>query len=221
MFSRLQPFHCRNRKRRMAGCASSESRASPRRQGARLGRPVSELEAEALRGSREAWDLLIVRHTPRVVLSLLAMRFSAARAREVTADAWTRLVDQQRRGRIDVLELPGLAIAQARFLALEERRTQRAASSAQSPIEAAVSVPDPSPSPEDRVLSAQQLERAQRALSACSDVHQRVFRMVYGGNAMTQTAVAGALDLSVERVRHILTEVRKKLRAIVEEESHV
>ena len=40
-----------------------------------------------------------------------------------------------------------------------------------------------------------------------------------GGTLLCHKALqAGELDLSVERVRHILTEVRKKLRAVVEEE---
>jgi RNA polymerase sigma factor (sigma-70 family) len=179
--------------------------------------PGRDLEQLALLGHREAWDALIARHTPRVVLALLAIGLPATRARELAGDAWMRLVEQQRRGRIQRLELPGLAIAQARFLALEGNRAE-AASHPSLPLDVAESVADPHPTPEDRLLSSEQLGRARDVLATCSRSHERVFRLVYGPRGMSQADVARQLNLSVERVRHILMELRKKLRSAIEED---
>src|SRR5262249_31325925 len=81
---------------------------------------------KAMRGERDAWNVLVQRHNHRVVLALLARGVRIDRAKDIAQEAWMRLVEQQRLGRLARLQLPGLAIAQATFLALEAARREHA-----------------------------------------------------------------------------------------------
>ncbi|MGD0528051.1 MAG: hypothetical protein ABSE49_23155, partial [Polyangiaceae bacterium] len=72
--------------------------------------------AAALRGDGEAWSALVQRHNHRVVVALLARGVRVDKAKDIAQEAWMRLVEQQRQGRLERLQLPGLAIAQATFL---------------------------------------------------------------------------------------------------------
>lgn len=179
---------------------------------------------EALRGHRGAWDVLITRHNHRVVVSLLARGLPIDRAKELAHDAWARLIEQQREGRLSHLSLPGLAITQASFLALDEgrrRAAQHRASGARAgddALAAAAELPDPAPGAEERLLSKEQLLRAQDALSRCSPSAQRVFRLLYENPSMGHAQAAQQVGLSLQRVRQILCEVRKKLRVAIEED---
>ncbi len=49
------------------------------------------------------------------------------RAKDIAQEAWIRLVEQQRLGRLERLVLPGLAITQASYLAMEAARRDAAA----------------------------------------------------------------------------------------------
>src|SRR5689334_5843776 len=66
------------------------------------------------------WDDAIRRHDRSVYLSVLALGLAPDRAREIAQSAWTRLMERHAEGALTELELPGLAIRQARFLALTE-----------------------------------------------------------------------------------------------------
>jgi RNA polymerase sigma-70 factor (ECF subfamily) len=133
-----------------------------------------QLSEEALTGSQPAWEALIRAHDRRVVLSLLASGVPLARAKEIAHDAWTRLIEQQRLGRLERLELPGLAIRQARFLWLDELRA-RDKSAESEPIDALVTVADPAPTAEERCLTQDQLTRAHRALADLPESSRRFF----------------------------------------------
>ena len=78
--------------------------------------------ARALAGEVDAWNALVAKHDHRVVVSLLARGVRIDRAKDLAQEAWMRLVEQQRAGRLTHLQLPGLAIAQAGFLSLEAAR---------------------------------------------------------------------------------------------------
>jgi hypothetical protein len=56
------------------------------------------------------WDDAIRQHDRRVYLSVLALGLPPDRAREVTQQTWTRLMEQHAQGKLGQLELPGLAI---------------------------------------------------------------------------------------------------------------
>ncbi len=68
--------------------------------------------------------MLIERHERRVFLTLLKRGVRVDLAKDILQDTWARLIDQQREGRLQKLELPGLAITQAMFLAMEDARRQ-------------------------------------------------------------------------------------------------
>ena len=157
------------------------------------------------------WDDAIRQHDRRVYLSVLALGLPPDRAREVTQQTWTRLMEQHKQGKLDQLELPGLAIRQARFLALNEYQRSR------TELRVLAAVPEPAaPDPERALASRQELERVLAALATCSPTARKVFRLVYatpGGNA---ASAAQAVGLSLQRVRQILCETRSHIRKQME-----
>ncbi len=179
--------------------------------------PEQRIVELARAGDREAWDLLIARHDHRVVLSLLARGVRLARARELAQQAWLRLYTQGCAGRLERLELPGLAIRQAAFLALEERRRPEEASLDAAPALAAVT--DPAASIEERLIRRDELRRAQAELERCPPSARRVFDFIYANPGMRHADAARELGLSVQRLRQILCEVRARLRAAIDTES--
>jgi RNA polymerase sigma factor (sigma-70 family) len=196
-----------------------------------LVRPVRDLEGQredeaglarrALAGERAAWDALVSRYHHRVVVSLLARGIRVDRAHELAQETWARLIQQQQKGMLTELRLPQLALAQAAFLAADEARRVRRESLAGAVEELPEShhPVDPSVSAERRLLSEEQLSRAQAALQQCSASAQRVFQLACDGQELPHAEVAARVGLSVQRVRQILCEVRKKLRSALEEEA--
>lgn len=178
------------------------------------------LARRALEGDRAAWDTLISRHQHRVVVSLLARGLRVDRAKELAQETWARLIHQQQKGQLSELRLPHLALTQAAFLAADEaRRSRREA--VDGPLEAlpeAQHPVDPAVSAERRLLSEEQLERAREALEQCPTRSQHVFQVAFDGQELPHAEVAARVGLSVQRVRQILCEVRKKLRRALEEE---
>jgi RNA polymerase sigma-70 factor (ECF subfamily) len=178
---------------------------------------ADSLTSLALHGSREAWASLVLRHGHAVVVSLVARGLSVDRAKDLAQAAWTRLVEQQRAGRLESLSLPGLAIAQARFLAQEEARMPGEGNVA---LDTAPEIADGASDPEVRALGKEQLERAKRELDGCARSAREVFQLAYGGDGLSHAEVAKKSGLSLQRVRQILCEVRKKLRESIEEPDH-
>lgn len=173
--------------------------------------------------SEEAWNAIIKKWDHRVLLSLLAMGMRVDRAREVAQTTWMRLVEQHRNGKLDELEFPGIALAQARFLALDELRRSRAESARFQAIDLEPTLVDRTADAERRLLKREELDRALLALASCSPTSQRVFRLAYENPSMQHAEVASKVGLSVQRVRQILCEVRRKVRLAIDEEegSHV
>ncbi|MBI5545149.1 MAG: sigma-70 family RNA polymerase sigma factor [Deltaproteobacteria bacterium] len=177
----------------------------------------STLIEDALRGKRAAWDALVGRHGHTVVVSLVARGLTPERARDVAQSAWLRLIEQQQAGRLSSLSLPGLAIAQAGFLAREEaRRPGRK----DAPLEDASQAADGAPDPERRMLGREQAARARDELAACPQSAQEVFRLAYDGQGLPHAEIARRAGLSLQRVRQILCELRQRLRTAIEEADH-
>src|SRR5262245_48815771 len=110
------------------------------------------------------WEDAIQQYDRRVYLSVLALGLSPDTAREIVQMTWTRLIEQHAGGALATLELPGLAIRQARFFALNEHRRSRAE------LRVLASVPDRVSEPGvDRVVeSREQIARVLDALDSCS-----------------------------------------------------
>jgi RNA polymerase sigma-70 factor (ECF subfamily) len=176
--------------------------------------------AAALRGDRVAWSALVQRHNHRVVVALLARGVRVDKAKDIAQESWMRLVEQQRQGRLERLQLPGLAIAQATFLWLESARretTARRHEPIDEPAIAAV-LADPHADAESRLVTEERVDCAVGVLSSCSDSAKKVFRLAYGGDGLSHAEVAERVGLSLQRVRQILCEVRAKLRTALEGE---
>lgn len=202
----------------------------PGTRGTSLAQPVQRMERQeeeaglerrALKGERAAWDVLVARHHHRVVVSLLARGVRVDRAHELAQETWARLLQQQQKGMLTELRLPHLALTQAAFLAADEARRDRR-EGLSGPVE---ELPeshhpvDPSASAERRLLSEERLARARAALEQCPASAQRVFQLACDGQELPHAEVAARVGLSVQRVRQILCEVRKKLRSALEEQA--
>lgn len=71
------------------------------------------------------WSGHIARHAHKVTLCLLAMGLPYERVSELNQEVWLKLYEQHVSGAIERLELPGLALTQARYLGLAELRRTR------------------------------------------------------------------------------------------------
>jgi len=159
----------------------------------------------------ERWDRQIREHGHQVFLSVLAMGHRPDRAREIVQATWTRLMEQDRAGNVRPGSVLGLAITQARFLALDARRRD-ARDVTNVDVDDGVDIAAPTASPEEVVLSRDELERVRVALADCSASAQKVFRLAYTPPPRGQKEIAAELGLSVQRVRQVLSETRGRLR---------
>jgi RNA polymerase sigma-70 factor (ECF subfamily) len=140
-------------------------------------------------------------------VSLLAQGFCLEQAQELTQETWARLWAQHHRGALAELSLPGLAITQAGFLARDAlRRGLRSAEEAPGPEREA-----PLPSPEDRLASAQTLRAVRRELGTLPEHHRRAFELAHEG--VPHADIGRRLDLTPQRVRQLVWEIRTRLRA--------
>jgi RNA polymerase sigma factor (sigma-70 family) len=169
-----------------------------------------------------AWREMIARHDRTVVLSLLARGIRLDRAQEIAHEAWARIYEQQALGRLERLELPGIVIAQAAFLAAQDgRRAQREGRLAPlHELPESAEWADGATSVEERLVSRQALQTARAALAECSPRSREVFTLAYEAPERPQADIARQVGLSVQRVRQILWEVRGRIRAALEESSH-
>ena len=174
------------------------------------GAPALRLAQAALGGDAAAWAVRVARHDHKVVVALLARGVPLDRARELAQETWLRLMEQQRRGRLSELTLPGLAIVQAGFLAANDRRQARVEWG--EPGELALEY-----TAEDTAIGRQRLALLGRALAECPPSARRVFEQVYDHPELGYAEIAARVGLSVQRVKQIVFEVRKRLRAALEE----
>jgi RNA polymerase sigma factor (sigma-70 family) len=176
--------------------------------------PKADLAERALRGDEAAWNALVARHNQRVVVALLGRGLGLERAKDIAQEAWLRLLEQQRAGKLRELKLPQLAITQATFLALDDARRGSRTLALSEHFDAA----DPRPLPPQKLIGEERLAQAERVLARCSPSARKVFALVYGGGGLSHAEVAERVGLSVQRVRQIVCEVRKELRREFEED---
>jgi RNA polymerase sigma factor (sigma-70 family) len=161
------------------------------------------------------WDAHIRRYNHRVILALVALGLRLDNAKDVAQATWVKLIEADRQGKLSSLELPGIALKQARFLAIdglrkdrsEERRSLGLAAEDRSPTAA---------DPEAAAIAKEQLDVAFVALSQAPASSQRVFRLLYEEPRLPHAQAAERLNLSTQRVRQILCEVRKSVRTALE-----
>ncbi|HET6585005.1 MAG TPA: sigma factor-like helix-turn-helix DNA-binding protein [Nannocystaceae bacterium] len=159
-----------------------------------------------------AWDELIDRHGRRVVVSLLARGLPLDRAKELADDAWVRIIQQHRGGRLAQLRVPGLVIVQALWMMRDDRRRamRREALGALGAHDAATFA---EPDVEERLLAREQLRLVMKVVEGAAPTARRVFELTYGEPPRSAAQVAEELGISVQRVRQVGCELRKRIRA--------
>jgi RNA polymerase sigma-70 factor (ECF subfamily) len=160
------------------------------------------------------WAALIARYNRRVMVALLAEKVPIDRARDIAQETWTKLMEKHASGALAELKLPGLAIVQAIFLARDEMR--RAQRRPEAPLP---DVADDHDSAERRLVSREEVAAALLALNRLPAKSRRVFQLAYENERFTHQQIAQRVSLSEQRVRQILCEIRKSLRAAVKEPS--
>lgn len=163
-------------------------------------------------GSSQAfdWDAAVRDHNPRVVASLLALSVPIYQADELASQTWTRLIEQHRAGKLAEIKLPGLAIKQARFLAFTWLKVSRCE------VDLSDDIAQASDDPERALIARRDVETALRVIATCSASAQAVFSFLYDDPPPSHDVVAERVGVSVQRVRQILCEVRKKIREALE-----
>jgi RNA polymerase sigma-70 factor (ECF subfamily) len=159
------------------------------------------------------WDAAVRDHNARVVASVLALSVPIHQADELASQTWARLIEQERAGELVEIKLPGLAIKQARFLALTWLKTR------QREVDLRDDVAEAAGDPERALIARRDVEIALGVLATCSASAQAVFRLLYDDPPPPHHVVAQRVGLSVQRVRPILCEVRKKIREALEKTS--
>ena len=177
-------------------------------------RTLDALQRQALAGNDGAWQELIARYDQRVLVSVLAMGIRPSCAREIVQEAWMRLIEKQRADSLARLELPGLAIKQARFLALDQLRSSRKERSTE-PLEDQRAISGVHP--ERLLASRDELSRMFALLDRFPPHKRRMFELFYGQH-LSAARIAEQLGVTVQHVRQTLYETRRTLRAALEEE---
>lgn len=172
------------------------------------------LEQKALRGDERAWNALIGRHNRRVWVRLLSLGASPPEADDLSQQTWMRLTLQLRAKRLVELILPGLALRQARFLYLSSRRGPDTLTDELDP---SLPLADDGPGVDDSLAHRQQLERVTASLGGVSPRARDIFVAVQT-EGLSAAEAAQRFDISVQRVRQTLCEVRKVLRTALESE---
>jgi RNA polymerase sigma-70 factor (ECF subfamily) len=165
------------------------------------------------------WEPIIRDHGHRVLMTIVAFGIPYDRAHDLAQLTWARLVQQHREGRLQDPRFPGVALAQARFIALDELRKSGAESRALARFgELRDTVVEGPPDQEKRMMSRQALERAHGVIMRSSMSARRVFELVYVSPGRPHAEIAEEVGLSVQRVRQIICEIRRELRRALEEE---
>lgn len=177
-------------------------------------RPVRHEVASTRPVEDVPWDELMRRHGRRVVVALVSRGIPLERAKELAQDAWMRVIDRHRAGLIAELSLPGLIITQAGFLARDDLRREGRRAKLDEPRQHAAG--DAALDLEQQLDARQQLRVVRAVLDRAPSNARRVFALLYGERALSPSEVASELGLSVQRVRQIVCELRKRMRAELE-----
>ncbi|MCC7070882.1 MAG: sigma-70 family RNA polymerase sigma factor [Deltaproteobacteria bacterium] len=184
--------------------------------------PMGGLDAPTTTGAPFDWASAARTWNRRVVVHLLSRGLAHDDADEVAQRTWTRLIALERAGGLPRIELPGLALAQARFLAAtlrRERARDRIAPDA-DPAVLELVIDEGSADAERRVLARDRVERALAELERAPASALRVFRHLLDEPPPTHAQIASALGLSEQRVRQIVCETRARLRRALDDAHH-
>lgn len=163
---------------------------------------------------QDHWQARISRHDHVVVLALLSKGLRLHDARDLSQEAWTRLIEADRRGRLERVELPGLAIRQAMFLLSERRRGE--GRRPEAPLDDAAEVP--TAGVPDAIAEARQHLGLIAATLEQVPPRGREVLSSHLSSAEGHVEQAARIGLSVQRFRQVLCEVRARLREALGED---
>lgn len=174
-----------------------------------LSSPDPQSLAKDAQGPRSTgfWARAVQNYQRAVVVRLLATGCPLERAQELTQETWTRLIEQDRLGRLPEVSLPGLAIRQALFLAKDALRKGNRI----PPLIGDVEKQATNACQESRVVARDELRHAEKVLRTLPATAQTIFRLAYGPERPTAAEIAQQVGLSTQRVRQTLCEVRRRL----------
>lgn len=178
---------------------------------------ITTLCRRALAGDERAWNELMRRHHRRVVVFAMArLRVGDEEAEDLTQQAWLVLTQRLREGRLVMLDLPGLAFAQVRYLHLN--RLKHKGRAAEGEFDDSHSVPDPSETAEHSVARRDLVDRVRQVVEV--DLTQRERDVLLQGLSRggTDAETAQTLQLSLQRVRELKSAAYKKIRQVLARE---
>lgn len=168
------------------------------------------VQERALHGERCAWDELVQQHEPALLRALHAQGLPPERAQELAQESWVRLWHRAKSSQLEALDLPGLAIRQASFLARDAwRKRERRRNLETHPSTAAHS------HPRRQHDAREALGAIEALLSGLPERDRRLFESVYRDGLSHGDAAAG-VNLSTQRARQRLCEIRRLIRALPE-----
>jgi RNA polymerase sigma factor (sigma-70 family) len=166
------------------------------------------------------WQSAAQQYHRRVLVAVLALGVRPSRAEEIVQATWSELIEAERGGRLGRIELPGLALVHARFLARHELRRGgvegRILVSADALAERAA---DRRVSPEAELLAKEDAQRVLREIERLPESMQRLFLILYRDPPPSHAECAGELGLSLQRVRQLASELKQRVRATLASET--
>ena len=165
------------------------------------------------------WDAAMQKYGRRVVVSLIAKGALPERAKELAQDAWFRVIQNHRQGRLTEVKLPGVVIKQATFLWQDDRRRCSARYTHES-VDGTVQAHRDERELEQQAAARHKLRKVREIIARAHPNARRVFALMYDGEARSASEIAAEVGLSVQRVRQIACEFRKTLRSELQGGSH-
>lgn len=157
------------------------------------------------------WDAAMQKYGRRVVVSLIAKGALPERAKELAQDAWLRVIQNHRHGRLVEVKLPGVVIKQASFLWQDDRRRCATRFTHES-VDGTVLAHRDERELEQQAAARHKLRKVREIIARAHPNARRVFELMYDGEARSAAEIAQSVGLSVQRVRQIACEFRKTLR---------
>jgi RNA polymerase sigma factor (sigma-70 family) len=165
---------------------------------------------------RVKWDALFRRHHLTLKMWVIGRGIRPSRAEEICQEVWTILPQRDREGKLPYIEMPGLAIHQARWLIHDEYRRRR-----RDDHEMPVHLVDPSTRPDRRAEDREELAIVLALIDALPPRQREIFiacrraesyeaaREILGGGSIQH------LKQTVCRVvAHLRTELARRRREI-------
>jgi DNA-directed RNA polymerase specialized sigma24 family protein len=167
---------------------------------------------EAIPSESIDWDAAMQKFGRRVVVSLIAKGALPERAKELAQDAWLRVIQNHRLGRLTEVKLPGVVIKQATFLWQDDRRRCSSRYTHES-VDGTVNAHRDERELEQQAAARHKLRKVREIIARAHPNARRVFALMYDGEARSAAEIADEVGLSVQRVRQIACEFRKTLRS--------